>query len=186
MLVLGGVAVAYYVVMCVIHPCHPSPVPTGSNPHWQVENPGSGVQDVAVERGVRSSNDITNDSKEKWEMGLTKTGLIEKVAERADLSKKDAGEAVEAVLWAIEGELKSFDAKLLKRPRWLVFNKADLVPQDEREKLAKAIVKKLRWKHPWYVVSAIAREGTWELALDIQRFFDEQKRAAAEAGASSA
>ena len=40
-------------------------------------------------------------------MGLTKTGLIEKVAERADLSKKDAGEAVEAVLWAIEGELKS-------------------------------------------------------------------------------
>jgi GTPase len=84
---------------------------------------------------------------------------------------------------AIEGELKRFDAKLLKRPRWLVFNKADLVPQDEREKLAKAIVKKLRWKHPWYVISAIAREGTWPLALDIQRFFDEQKRAAAEAEA---
>jgi len=40
-------------------------------------------------------------------MGLTKTGLIEKVAERADLSKKDAGEAVESVLWAIEGELKA-------------------------------------------------------------------------------
>jgi len=64
-----------------------------------------------------------------------------------------------------------------------VFNKADLLPMDERESTAKAIVKKLRWKHPWYLISAIAREGTWPLALDIQRFFDEQKRAAAEAEA---
>ncbi len=40
-------------------------------------------------------------------MGLTKTGLIEKVASRTDLSKKEAGEAVEAILWAIEGELKA-------------------------------------------------------------------------------
>ncbi len=38
-------------------------------------------------------------------MALTKTGLIEKVAEKADLSKRDATEAVEAFLWAIEGEL---------------------------------------------------------------------------------
>jgi DNA-binding protein HU-beta len=40
-------------------------------------------------------------------MGLTKTGLIEKVAERADLSKKDAGEAIEAFIWAVESELTS-------------------------------------------------------------------------------
>ena len=84
---------------------------------------------------------------------------------------------------AIEGELKRFDPKLLKLPRWLVFNKSDLLPEDEREATAKAIVKKLRWKHPWYLISAIAREGTWPLAFDIQRFFDEQKRAAAEADA---
>jgi GTP-binding protein len=84
---------------------------------------------------------------------------------------------------AIETELKRFDPKLLKRSRWLVFNKADLLPMDEREATAKAIVKKLRWKHPWCLISAIAREGTWPLALDIQRFFDELKRAAAEADA---
>lgn len=40
-------------------------------------------------------------------MGLTKTGLVEKVADKAGLSKKDATEAVEAVLWTIEGELKA-------------------------------------------------------------------------------
>ncbi len=38
-------------------------------------------------------------------MGLSKSALVEKIAERAELSKKDAGEALEAVLWAVEGEL---------------------------------------------------------------------------------
>jgi len=56
------------------------------------------------------------------------------------------------------------------------------IAPEEREKVAKAIVKKLKWKHPWYTVSAIAREGTWPLCLDIQRFFDEQKYAAEAAG----
>jgi GTP-binding protein len=84
---------------------------------------------------------------------------------------------------AIEAELKRFDPKLMKRPRWLVFNKADLLTPEERDATAQAIVRKLRWKKPWYVVSAIAREGTWSLMLDIQRFFDEHKRAAIEADA---
>ncbi|WP_306524297.1 Obg family GTPase CgtA [Dokdonella sp.] len=86
-----------------------------------------------------------------------------------------------AEIRAIEKELKGYDPKLLKRPRWLVFNKADLLAPEERDKAAKAIVRKLRWKHPWYLVSAIAREGTWPLCLDIQRFFDEQRREAGEA-----
>ena len=86
-----------------------------------------------------------------------------------------------AEIRAIENELKGFDPKLMKRPRWLVFNKMDLLTPEERERTAGAIVRKLKWKRPWYLVSAIAREGTWPLCLDIQRFFDEQKLAAAEA-----
>lgn len=85
-----------------------------------------------------------------------------------------------AEIRTIEKELKGFDPQLLKRPRWLVFNKIDLLAPEERERTAKAIVRKLKWKQPWYLISAIAREGTWPLCLDIQRFFDEQKLAAAE------
>jgi len=81
----------------------------------------------------------------------------------------------------LEKELKGYDPELLDRPRWLVFNKADMLAPEEREKVARAIVRRLRWKHPWYLVSAIAREGTWPLCLDIQRFFDEQRLAAGEA-----
>ena len=81
----------------------------------------------------------------------------------------------------IENELKGFDPELLKRERWLVFNKIDLLAPEEREKTAKAIIKKLKWKQPWYLVSAISRENTWPICLDIQRFFDEQRRTAVEA-----
>ena len=81
---------------------------------------------------------------------------------------------------AIETELEKFDEELLDRTRWLVFNKADLLPEDERQKLAKALVRKLKWKQPWFVVSALSREGTWPVCLKIQDFFDRIKAEAAE------
>ncbi|WP_440221924.1 Obg family GTPase CgtA [Dokdonella sp. MW10] len=81
----------------------------------------------------------------------------------------------------IENELNGFDPELLDRPRWLVFNKMDLLAPEEQQKAAKALVKRLKWKQPWYLVSAISRENTWPICLDIQRFFDEQRRDAAEA-----
>jgi GTP-binding protein len=82
---------------------------------------------------------------------------------------------------AIEQELEKFDPELLTRPRWLVFNKIDLLPDDERSKRAKAIVRKLKWKAPWFAVSAIARENTWPVCLKIQDFFDRLKSEAVEA-----
>ena len=85
---------------------------------------------------------------------------------------------------AIEAELKKFDPELLTRPRWLVFNKSDLLAPEEREKTAKALVRKLKWKAPWFVVSAIAREGTWPVCLKIQEFFDRLKADAAESARS--
>jgi GTP-binding protein len=85
---------------------------------------------------------------------------------------------------AIEAELKKFDPKLLDRPRWLVFNKSDLLAPEEREKTAKALVRKLKWKAPWFVVSAIARDGTWPVCLKIQEFFDRLKEEAVESARS--
>lgn len=103
-----------------------------------------------------------------------------------DIAPLDEGIDPVEQIRTIENELKGYDPELLKRERWLVFNKLDLVPVEEREKVAQAIVKKLKWKHPWYIVSAIARENTWPICLDIQRFFDEQRRDAAEAAAAAA
>ena len=96
-----------------------------------------------------------------------------------DMAPQDGETDPVAQVKAIEAELKKFDAGLLKRPRWLVLNKADLLPPEEREAAAKAIVKRLRWKQPWFMVSAIGREGTWPICLEVQKFFDGEKAAAA-------
>jgi GTP-binding protein len=84
---------------------------------------------------------------------------------------------------AIERELGRFDPALLEKPRWLVLNKADLLLEEDARAAAEAIVAELGWTAPWFLVSAIGRQGTWPIMLEVQAFFDrlrEQARDAAE------
>ena len=60
---------------------------------------------------------------------------------------------------AIAAELKKYDPQLAAKPRWLVFNKIDMIPAEERDKRLAAYVRRLRWKGPWFGISALAREG---------------------------
>lgn len=87
---------------------------------------------------------------------------------------------------AIERELEKHDPELLAKPRWLVFNKADLLPEGEHERIVQEIVDELGWKDRWFLVSAISREGTWPIMLEIMAFFDRQKADALEAASEAA
>jgi GTPase len=87
---------------------------------------------------------------------------------------------------AIENELRRHDPAMLEKPRWLVLNKADLLDPDEARARAEAVVRDLDWKEPWFLVSAIGREGTWPIMLKIQQFFDDRKAAALEAAEDAA
>ncbi|CAN5636272.1 GTPase ObgE [soil metagenome] len=60
---------------------------------------------------------------------------------------------------AIVGELKKHDEALYDKPRWLVLNKLDIVPIEEREKRVKDFVKRFKWKGPVFEISALTREG---------------------------
>lgn len=60
---------------------------------------------------------------------------------------------------AIAAELKKFDPELYAKPRWLVLNKLDMVPAEERESRVKDIVKRLKHKGPVFEISALTREG---------------------------
>lgn len=70
---------------------------------------------------------------------------------------------------ALEIELKKFSPALAKRERWLVLNKMDLLPEDEREMRVKQVLKKLKWKRPVYRISAINGEGCRALTMDLMR-----------------
>ena len=60
---------------------------------------------------------------------------------------------------AIVAELKKYDQSLFEKPRWVVLNKLDMVPAEEREKRVKDFVKRFKWKGPVFQISALTREG---------------------------
>ena len=80
-------------------------------------------------------------------------------------------EAVDPVAQAkaIVAELKKFDPELYNKPRWLVLNKLDMVPTEEREARVKDFVKRMRYKGPVFEISALTREGTQLLIQTVYR-----------------
>ena len=60
---------------------------------------------------------------------------------------------------AIVAELKKYDTGLYNKPRWLVLNKLDMVPGDQRVALVKDFVKRFKYKGPVFEISALTREG---------------------------
>ena len=68
---------------------------------------------------------------------------------------------------AIVGELKKYDKALYDKPRWLVLNKLDMVPEDEREARVKDFIKRFKYKGPVFEISALTREGCEPLIKTI-------------------
>jgi GTP-binding protein len=75
-----------------------------------------------------------------------------------DLAPFDDSDPV-AQARAIVAELKKYDPELHKKPRWLVLNKLDMVPAEERAERVRDFVRRLRWKGPVFEISALTREG---------------------------
>ncbi|MDX1454742.1 MAG: Obg family GTPase CgtA [Gammaproteobacteria bacterium] len=73
-------------------------------------------------------------------------------------------------------EVEDFSAELLERERWLVLNKVDLLPEEEREATCQAIVDGLGFEGPVYRIAALAREGTERLCQDIMVYIEEHPR----------
>ena len=73
---------------------------------------------------------------------------------------------------AIIAELKKFSADLAAKPRWLVLNKRDLLPDAEADEHAREIVRRLRHKGPVFLISAATGRGTRELAEAVMRFLE--------------
>ena len=95
---------------------------------------------------------------------LQRTRLLLHVVDMAPFD--DAVDPV-AQAKAIVAELKKYDAELYGKPRWLVLNKLDMVPEDERAARVKDFVRRFRWKGPVFEISALTREGCETLIREI-------------------
>ena len=96
---------------------------------------------------------------------LQRTRLLLHIVDMAPFDDADPVVQVRA----IAAELRKYDPKLHAKPRWLVFNKLDMVPADERASRMAEYVRRLRWKGPVFAVSALAREGLQPLVERIYR-----------------
>ncbi len=73
----------------------------------------------------------------------------------------------------IISELKRHSSKLSGKPRWLVFNKLDLLLEDEAKELTDSIVEGLDWQGKVCSISAFNRTGTNELCQGVMQFIEE-------------
>jgi len=86
---------------------------------------------------------------------LQRTRLLLHVVDMAPFDDVDPVAQAKAII----KELRKYDESLYQKPRWIVLNKLDMVPTEEREARVKDFVKRMRWKGPVFQVSALAREG---------------------------
>jgi GTPase len=84
---------------------------------------------------------------------------------------------------AIVKELEKYDPALAAKPRWLVLNKLDMVPEAERAECVKDFLKRYKKRGdkdskfaPVFEISALTREGCEQLMQSVFEYLEQIKR----------
>lgn len=104
---------------------------------------------------------------------LQRTGLLLHIVDLAPF--EDTVDPVKEAK-AIVKELKKYDQSLFDKPRWLVLNKIDVIPEGERAKRVKDFIKRFGWKGPVFEISALNRDGCQELVTEIYGYLAEKRQ----------
>ncbi len=88
-----------------------------------------------------------------------------------DVVPADGSDPVDAAR-TIVAELQKYSAELAARERWLVLNKIDLLPEDERDGHCREILAQLEWEGPAYQISALSGEGTGDLVNRVMVYLE--------------
>jgi len=99
---------------------------------------------------------------------LVRTRLLLHIVDVLPVDEKKPEEQAEILI----KELAAFSTILSNRPRWLVFNKIDLVEQEQLEKIKNKVIKRLKWKGPVFEISALTKQGTVLLTHKIMEHID--------------
>ena len=90
-----------------------------------------------------------------------------------DLAPVDGADPVQQAQ-TITHELSKFSEDLLTKERWLILNKADLLPPDTLAATCQEIVQRLDWHGRVFIVSGIAKQGLEELAKHAMYYLEAQ------------
>jgi GTPase len=102
---------------------------------------------------------------------LQRTRLLWHVVDLAPFDGSDPVEQAKAIV----AELKKYDQSLYEKPRWLVLNKVDMIPVEERAARVKDFVKRFKYKGPVFEISALTREGVQPLSQGAYQHIKSQQ-----------
>ncbi|SAK82631.1 GTPase ObgE [Caballeronia pedi] len=105
---------------------------------------------------------------------LQRTGVL---LHLVDMAPFDENVDPVAEAKAIVNELRKYDESLYDKPRWLVLNKLDMVPEDERETRIADFVERFEWDGPVYEISALTGQGCEALTYAIYDYISQHSDA---------
>jgi len=76
---------------------------------------------------------------------------------------------------AVVEELRKYDEALYRKPRWLVLNKVDLMPPEEREARIREFLAAYGRDEKCFAVSALTGEGLPALMFAVMEHLDEAR-----------
>ncbi len=100
---------------------------------------------------------------------LSRTRVLLHVVDVCPMDGADVVIVAEKVI----AELEKFSEHLVNKPRWLVLNKIDLLPEECREQICNDIIKRLHWQQPIYQIAALSNWGTDRLCADLMKFIED-------------
>lgn len=103
---------------------------------------------------------------------LSRTGLLLHIIDIAPYESEDT--PVFAARKIIH-EIEKWSDDLAGKPRWLVLNKIDNLPDDEVDAHCQTIIDELGWTGPVYNISALKNQGTKTLMYAIMDFLEQQR-----------
>lgn len=104
---------------------------------------------------------------------LERCRILLHLVDIAPIDKSDPAENAKIII----NELNQYSQNLSQKPRWLVFNKVDLLDQEEAAARAKTIVSDINWKSEYYLISAVNQKGINALCWDVMNFISTQPKA---------
>ena len=96
-----------------------------------------------------------------------------------DIMPIDGSDPIQNALTIID-ELEQYSEKVAQKPRWLVFNKVDLMPEEEADEKIQEIIDALGWEDEYFKISAVNKIGTKDLCFKLGEFMENLPREAVE------
>lgn len=105
---------------------------------------------------------------------LSRTCVLLHIVDIAPIDGRNPADSAKTIL----NELAAYDPDLLAKPRWLILNKIDALPDEKsRQTAIQQVIDALQWTAPVFAISAISGEGTQALCYALMQLIQEMKQA---------